>query len=61
MLESLISTTGCVSEVSVLKGVAPAMDFSALKAVSAWRFEPAIVDGKAVPAIVTVTVNFTLQ
>jgi TonB family C-terminal domain len=60
ILEGVISTTGCVSEVSVLKGVAPAMDFAALRAVSSWLFTPTLLDGKPVPVIMTVTVNFEI-
>jgi hypothetical protein len=29
--------------------------------VKQWRFQPTVVDGRAVPARLTVTVNFTLQ
>jgi TonB family protein len=61
LLQGVISRTGCVSDLAVIGSVAPGMDFAALKAASAWRFEPALADGKPVPVIVTLTVNFTLQ
>ena len=37
-------------------GAAPAM-----AAVSQWKFTPTLLDGVAVPVIMTVTVNFSLQ
>ena len=58
MLDSVISRSGCVSGVSVLRGVAPAMDLAAVRAVSGWVFTPTVVDGKPVPVIMTVVVTF---
>jgi TonB family protein len=37
------------------------LDDAALEAVKQWRFQPTIIDGRAVPPRLTVTVNFTLQ
>jgi TonB family protein len=39
----------------------PMLDDAALEAVKQWRFQPTIIDGRAVPPRLTVTVNFTLQ
>ena len=59
-LEIVITRSGCVSGVSVLRSVAGAMDLAALRAVSGWLFTPTVLDGKPVPVIMTVTVSFTI-
>ncbi|MGG5811102.1 energy transducer TonB [Falsiroseomonas sp. CW058] len=53
---------GRVAEVSLLatSGFA-ALDRSAEAAVRRWRFEPAMQDGRPVPAVVSVPVIFTLE
>jgi TonB family protein len=56
--EILVNEAGIVSDARVLKSVPP-LDDAALKAVREWRYDPTIVDGKAVPVRMTVTVNFT--
>jgi protein TonB len=37
------------------------LDAAALDAVKQWTFTPTLLNGTAVPVIMTVTVNFTLQ
>jgi TonB family protein len=59
--EALISAAGCVTKVDVLRSVHPLLDLEAVRAVSQWRFTPTRVNGVAVPVIMTVTVNFTLE
>jgi TonB family protein len=61
VVEATISTTGCVVNARVLKSPAFGLELSALRAVSGWVFEPTRLDGKPVPVIMTVTVNFSLQ
>ena len=39
----------------------PLLDQAALDAVRQWEYEPTLLNGVAVPVIMTVTVNFTLQ
>jgi TonB family protein len=56
--EILVSEAGIVADARVLKSVPP-LDDAALKAVREWRYDPTIVDGKAVPVKMTVTVNFS--
>ena len=56
--EILVNEAGIVSDARVLKSI-PTLDDAALKAVREWRYDPTIVDGKAVPVRMTVTVNFT--
>ncbi len=61
ILEALISPTGCVRSVEVLRGPAPDLEGAALRAVTFWRYTPALLAGKPVPVVMTVTVNFRLQ
>jgi TonB family protein len=60
VIEATIGANGRVSDTKILRSV-PLLDEAALDAVRQWIYEPTIVNGQAVPVIVTVTVNFTLQ
>ncbi len=59
ILEATIDSIGNVVKARVLKSL-PALDEAAVEAVNQWQFEPTMVNGVAVPVIMTVTVNFTL-
>lgn len=61
IIEATISPSGCVHNAAVIRSVDIRLDIEALRAVSQWRFQPALVGGTAVPVIMTVTVNFALQ
>ena len=58
--EILVNEQGIVADARVLKSI-PSLDEAALKAVREWRYDPTIVDGKAVPVKMTVTVNFSTR
>jgi TonB family protein len=60
ILETLIGEDGAVVDARILRSIA-ALDAAALDAVRQWRFAPVLVNGAAVPVLMTVTVNFTLQ
>jgi TonB family protein len=60
VLECTISPQGRVTDVRVLHGN-PRLDQAAIDAVKQWAYTPALLDGKAVPVIMTVSVNFKLQ
>ena len=60
ILETVIDANGGVESVRVLRSV-PLLDQAAVEAVRQWRFTPAMLNGQAVPVVMTVTVNFTLQ
>jgi TonB family protein len=60
IIEATIDPLGNVASARVLKSV-PALDQAALEAVQQWQYDPTLVNGVAVPVIMTVTVNFTLQ
>jgi TonB family protein len=58
-IEATIDETGSVTEARVLKSV-PELDDAALEAVRQWKYTPTLMNGAAVPVIMTVTINFTL-
>ena len=60
ILETVIDANGGVESVRVLRSV-PLLDQAAVDAVKQWRFTPAMLNGQAVPVVMTVTVNFTLR
>ena len=60
ILEAVIDAQGRVASVRVLRSIA-LLDEAAVDAVKQWRFTPALLNGEAVPVVMTVTVNFTLQ
>jgi protein TonB len=60
ILEAVLSAQGAVESVRVLRSI-PLLDQAAVDAVQQWRYAPALLNGRAVPVVMTVTVNFTLQ
>jgi TonB family protein len=60
ILEAVISATGRVEDVKVLRSV-PLLDDAAIDAVRQWQFTPTILNGEPIPVVMTVTVTFTLQ
>jgi TonB family protein len=60
ILEVVIDPSGLVHDAKILRSL-PLLDQAALDAVRQWEFTPTVVDGMAVPVIMTVTVNFTLN
>lgn len=60
IIEALIGVDGSVEQARVLRSI-PLLDQAALDAVQQWRFTPTRLNDQAVPVIMTVTVNFTIQ
>jgi len=60
ILEIVIDTEGNVGQAQVLRSI-PLLDQAALDAVKQWKYTPTEISGTAVPVIMTVVVNFTLQ
>jgi TonB family protein len=60
IIEAVIGADGKVIDAKVLRSVAM-LDRAALDAVKQWEFTPTLLNGKPVPVVMTVTVNFTLQ
>jgi|SRR5437867_1820681 len=61
ILEAIITASGSVEDVKVLKSVNPLLDASAVRAVQQWRYKPATLNGRAVRVYLTVTVTFNLH
>ncbi|HZT76132.1 MAG TPA: energy transducer TonB [Vicinamibacterales bacterium] len=59
ILETTIDARGNVADVRVLRSI-PLLDQAAIDAVRQWSFTPTLLNGVAVPVVMTVTVNFTL-
>jgi len=57
ILEAIITASGSVEEVKVLKSVNPLLDASAVRAVQQWKYRPATLNGRAVRVYLTVTFN----
>jgi TonB family protein len=60
ILDATIDEQGDVANVRVVRSV-PMLDQAAMDAVREWKFQPALLNGKPVAVIVTMTVNFTLK
>jgi len=59
IIDATIDERGNVIEAKVLRPV-PLLDEAALAAVRQWKFSPTLLNGVAVPIVMTVTVNFKL-
>jgi TonB family protein len=59
-LDALIDETGRVTKIKVISGP-QLLQEAAAAAVRQWKYEPALLDGKAVPIHLTVTVKFQLR
>ena len=59
IMEATIGVDGKVTDVRVLRPM-PLLDQAAVEAVRQWEYEPTMVNGVAVPVVMTVTLNFAL-
>jgi protein TonB len=59
ILEAVISPSGSVEDVRVLRGI-PLLDDAAADAVRQWRYTPTLLNGVPVAVVMTATVNFRL-
>jgi TonB family protein len=57
IVEALIGADGKVVKARVLRSI-PLLDQAALDAVKQWEWEPTLLNGAAVPVVITATVNF---
>jgi protein TonB len=60
IIEATIDEQGNVARAQILKSI-PFLDEAALTAVRQWKFSPTLLNGIAVPIVMTVTVNFSLH
>jgi TonB family protein len=59
-LQIVVDEHGVPKEMRVTRALGLGLDQKALEAVAKWRFKPGMRDGKPVPVIATVQVNFRL-
>jgi protein TonB len=60
VLEAVIDSRGVVTNVRVVKSI-PLLDEAAVEAVKQWRYQATMLNGQAVPVVMTVTLNFGLE
>ena len=60
ILEVTVGPTGRVTSTTVLRSI-PLLDAAAIDAVKQWQYTPTLLNGRPMPVIITVTVNFTLR
>jgi protein TonB len=60
ILETTVGGDGRVADVKVLRS-SPLLDQAAIDAVRQWVYTPTLLNGKPVPVVMTVTVNFSLR
>jgi protein TonB len=59
-LEAIISEDGTIQDLKVMNGH-PLLLKAALEAVQRWRYQPTLLNGKAVEVVTEVDVNFILS
>lgn len=60
ILEAVISQTGAVERVRVLRSQ-PLLDAAAVEAVRGWRYTPTLLNNVPVSVLITITLNFRLN
>ncbi len=61
VLEVQIDAEGNVINAPILKSVHPDLDKAAMEAIKKWKYEPVVKEGKKVPVVFAVTINFWLR
>jgi protein TonB len=61
ILEAIITASGNVEEIRVMRSANALFDEAAERAVRQWRYKPATLNGRAVRVYLTVTVRFDLR
>jgi TonB family protein len=58
VVQATVGLDGCASDISVVRKLHPELDKIAKQAVSSWKFQPAMKNGRPVKALVQVEVKF---
>jgi TonB family protein len=61
LLDAIVGIKGQVDDLRIVYGLEASLDHEAREALKKWRFEPAVLNGVAVPAIVQVEMSFALR
>jgi protein TonB len=60
ILSTVVTKEGTTADIKVIRTLTPGLDQQAIKAVSRWKFEPVVQDGKTCPMKIAVEVEFRL-
>ena len=60
IIETRVDENGNVSDTRLLRSI-PLLDQAAVDAVKQWQDTPTLLNGAAVPVVMTVTINFSLR
>jgi TonB family protein len=60
IIEAQVTPGGCINSARIVQSI-PALDVAALRAVLGWKYSPTLLQGRPVPVLMTVTVNFALR
>ena len=60
VLQIVVDEHGLPKDMKVMRQLGLGLDQKAMEAVGKWRFKPGMKDGKPVPVIATIEVNFRL-
>ncbi|MGE5412956.1 MAG: energy transducer TonB, partial [Syntrophomonadaceae bacterium] len=61
LYEAVITETGCIRDLRLLKSSTPTLDIMGMEAISRWQYAPATLAGKPVSVYLTVTTTFSLN
>ena len=60
VLQVVVDEHGLPQQIKVTRPLGLGLDQKAIEAVTKWRFKPGMKDGKPVPVLATIEVNFRL-
>ena len=60
LIKLVIDEDGVPTEPKVMRSLDKGLDEKAIEAVKQWRFKPGLKDGKRVPVLVNIEINFRL-
>jgi len=60
-MEAIIDANGRVQNITVTRSLRPDLDEAAVTTLKRWRFDPARKDGQAMPALLTISMDFHIR